>query len=176
MLPMLGTLSIDASSWWWQRINNNNNDLTRLLVTSTLLVFVLSLFTWILLIKISKNKHPPIPSGPLGLPLVGNLLSLEPEVHAYITTLAQTCGSIFTLWLGEKCTLVVTSPAIAREILKDNDVIFANRDVSIAAALSSYDSRDMVWSPYGTEWRILRKVLVREMCYAQTRTTRTIAV
>jgi cytochrome P450 len=163
MLGMLVTLSSNATSWWWQGINNKSNDPGRLLLASSLLVLVLSWFTWILLIKKSNNKHPPLPPGPYGLPLIGSLLSLDWELHVYFTTLARTYGSIFTIWLGRKLTLVVSSPAIAREMLKDNDVVFANHDVTIAGTLSSYGGRDIVWNPYGAEWRMLRKVLVREM-------------
>ncbi|KAI8546482.1 hypothetical protein RHMOL_Rhmol07G0121300 [Rhododendron molle] len=161
MLRRLVTFFSDAPSWWRQHIDND--DPTRLLFTSCLLVSVLWLFTRILSLIISKNKYPPLPPGPRGLPLVGNLLSLEPELHAHFATLSRTYGSIFALRLGKKLTLVVTSAAVAREILKDNDVAFANRDVSVAGALSSYGGRDMVWSPYGPEWRMMRKVLVREM-------------
>ncbi|KAI8546485.1 hypothetical protein RHMOL_Rhmol07G0121600 [Rhododendron molle] len=130
---------------------------------SCLLVFILSLFTWILFIKKSRNIYPPLPPGPRGLPLVGNLLSLDPQLHTYLTTLARTYGPILTLWLGKKLTLVVTSQTLAREILKDHDVIFANRDVPASAAQCTYGYRDVAWSQYGAEWRMLRKVAVREM-------------
>ncbi|XAR70414.1 hypothetical protein NMG60_11027259 [Bertholletia excelsa] len=52
---------------------------------------------------------------------------------------------------------------MAREVLKDNDVAFANRDVPFAAIYLAYGGRDIVWNPHGPEWRMLRKVCVREM-------------
>lgn len=63
---------------------------------------------------------------------------------------------------------MVTSPAVAREILKDHDTIFANRDVPVAGKEAAYGGCDIVWTPYGPEWRMLRKVCVREMLSSAT--------
>ncbi|KAI8001782.1 Cytochrome P450 84A4 [Camellia lanceoleosa] len=57
----------------------------------------------------------------------------------------------------------VSSPAIAREMLKDHDTTFANRDVSVAAKQSAYGGGDVAWSHCGSEWRMLRKLAVRGM-------------
>ncbi|PIA50062.1 hypothetical protein AQUCO_01300652v1, partial [Aquilegia coerulea] len=105
----------------------------------------------------------PLPPGPRGLPFVGNLLSLNPELHTYFANLVQTYGPIYKLQLGGKLGIVVSSPSVAKEILKDHDIIFANRDAPIAGKQVAYHDRDIVWNPYGPEWRMLRKICVREM-------------
>ncbi|KAL3499505.1 hypothetical protein ACH5RR_038598 [Cinchona calisaya] len=114
-------------------------------------------------IKKSNNGQPPLPPGPKPLPLVGNLLSLDPELHIYFTNLSKSYGPILTLWLGKKVGIVISSPTLAREVLKDQDTTFANRDVPAAAREATYGGKDIAWTPYGTEWRMLRKVCVREM-------------
>ncbi|KAK6158025.1 hypothetical protein DH2020_005339 [Rehmannia glutinosa] len=133
-------------------------------LVSTIIILSIS---WILLLLATKNssnkKNPPLPPGPKGLPLVGNLLSLDPDLHTYFTNLAQTYGPIYTLKLGKKTGIVVTSPAVAKQVLKDHDTIFANRDVPVAGKEATYGGSDIVWNPYGPEWRMLRKVCVREM-------------
>ncbi|CAK9171156.1 unnamed protein product [Ilex paraguariensis] len=103
-----------------------------------------------------------------GLPMVGNLLSLDPELHSYFASMARTYGLIHTLRLGSKVSIVVTSPAIAREVLKDHDTIFANRDVPHVITAIEYGGRDIVFTPYGSEWRMLRKVCVRDMLGSST--------
>lgn len=113
--------------------------------------------------KSNKGNNPPLPPGPKPLPLLGNLLSLNPDLHTYFTTLASDYGPIFTLWFGKKVGIVISSPAIAKEVLKDQDTTFANHDVPVAGFESSYGGIDIVWSPYGPEWRMLRKICVREM-------------
>uniref|UniRef100_A0A5B7BIH9 Putative geraniol 8-hydroxylase-like n=1 Tax=Davidia involucrata TaxID=16924 RepID=A0A5B7BIH9_DAVIN len=142
----------DAWSWWWQSSNG----------TIALVVLAISWYSWMFINK-SKKGQSPLPPGPRGLPLVGNLPFLDPELHTYFASLAPTYGPILTLWLGKKVGIVVTSPAVAREVLKDHDTTFANRDVPVAGKEATYGGSDIVWTPYGPEWRMLRKVCVREM-------------
>ncbi|PHT92620.1 hypothetical protein T459_00502 [Capsicum annuum] len=120
---------------------------------------------WFVCFFISNSKKglPPLPPGPKALPLIGNLHSLDPELHTCFASLSQTYGPICTLWLGRKVGIIITSPSLAREVLKDQDTIFANRDMPAAARESSYGGKDIVWTPYGPKWRMLRRVCVREM-------------
>ncbi|XP_054809529.1 flavonoid 3'-monooxygenase CYP75B137-like [Prosopis cineraria] len=122
-------------------------------------IFAVAWYAWIFFTKPSPN----LPPGPPGLPLFGNLLSLDPELHSYFASLSQTYGPLFSLRLGTKSGIVVSSPSIARQVLKDHDVTFANRDVPVAGRLASYGGNDIVWTPYGPEWRMLRKVCVLKM-------------
>ncbi|XP_047271409.1 flavonoid 3'-monooxygenase CYP75B137 isoform X1 [Capsicum annuum] len=115
------------------------------------------------LISNSNKGVPPLPPGPKAFPLIGNLHSLDPELHTYFASLSQTYGPICRLWLGKKIGIIITSPSLAREVLKDQDTLFANRDMPAAARESSYGGKDIVWTPYGPKWRMLRKVCVRDM-------------
>ncbi|XP_073125649.1 flavonoid 3'-monooxygenase CYP75B137-like [Henckelia pumila] len=122
--------------------------------------------TWWLLLSLFKKSNteaPPLPPGPRGLPIVGNLLSLDPELHTYFTDLARTYGPIYSLKLGNRRGIVISSPALAREVLRNQDTVFANRDVPAAGKEATYGGKDIVWNPYGPEWRMLRKVCVVEM-------------
>ncbi|CAH9144423.1 unnamed protein product [Cuscuta epithymum] len=132
---------------------------------SCALIFLGTLLWISIVLKKSRNgKHqPPLPPGPRPLPLLGNLLSLQPELHSYMASMSQVHGPIYTLWLGRKPGIVITSPSIAREVLKDQDSAFANRDVPAAGREATFGGKDIVWSPHGPEWRMLRKICVREM-------------
>ncbi|KAK4486407.1 hypothetical protein RD792_009081 [Penstemon davidsonii] len=127
-----------------------------------ILVVTLLWYTW-LLVKYRKNHKYPLPPGPRGLPIVGNLPFLDPELHSYFSHLAHTYGPILSLKLGTTTSIVITSPALAREILKENDITFANRDILNVVTAMEYGGHDIVFTPYGSEWRMLRKVCVRDM-------------
>ncbi|XP_076922383.1 ferruginol synthase-like, partial [Bidens hawaiensis] len=111
----------------------------------------------------SKGPNPPLPPGPRPLLLLGNLLSLDPELHSYFADVAKTYGPISRLWLGQKLTILITSPALAREVLKVNELTFADRSVSVAGIVGTFDGNDISSAPYGDQWRMLRKIFVRDM-------------
>jgi hypothetical protein len=53
---------------------------------------------------------------------VGSLLSLDPELHVYFARLADRYGPIFSIRLGSKLVVVVTSASLAREVLREQDL------------------------------------------------------
>ncbi|KFK31965.1 hypothetical protein AALP_AA6G182700 [Arabis alpina] len=131
-------------------------------------IFILTAIFSILWYLFKRQPEPPLPPGPRGLPIVGNLPFLDPELHTYFTNLAQKHGPIFKLNLGSKLTVVVNSPSLAREILKDQDINFSNHDVPLTGRAITYGGLDITWLPYGAEWRMLRKVCVLKLLSRKT--------
>ncbi|XP_070040234.1 ent-cassadiene hydroxylase-like [Nicotiana tomentosiformis] len=129
--------------YWPWRLHEANIEQNGIFFSNILGIVALLLFVWIF-IKKSKKGQPPLPPGAKALPLVGNLLSLDPELHAYFASLSQTYGPICRLWLGKKVGIIITSPALAREVLKEQDTIFANGDAPAAAREFSYGGKDIV--------------------------------
>ncbi|CAN1223775.1 Flavonoid 3'-monooxygenase CYP75B137 [Linum grandiflorum] len=127
--------------------------------------FVLSTTLYILIIFRRRRNPtpPPPPPGPRGLPIVGYLPFLTPNLHQLFMQMSLDYGPIFKLSVGRKLLVVVSSPTLAKEILRDHDVTFANRNPSVAARTFSYGGKDIAFSPYGPEWRMLRKVFVQNM-------------
>ncbi|XP_061348261.1 geraniol 8-hydroxylase-like [Gastrolobium bilobum] len=142
---------------FFQNLNLNLKDCIS--TTLVLTFLVISAVTWYFL----KPNTQRLPPGPPGIPFFGNLLSLDPDLHSYFAGLARTHGPIFRLRLGSKLAIVLSSPSTAREVLKDHDTVFANRDVPAAVRAATYGGSDIVWTPYGPEWRMLRKVCVLKM-------------
>ncbi|KAM4085748.1 hypothetical protein ACJW30_10G050500 [Castanea mollissima] len=146
-------------------LSHGNHQLSCSLLTLFIVIFTLSWYAWIYNPnKSHKRTSPhPLPPGPRGVPLFGNLLSLDPELHSYFAGLAQIYGPIYKLRLGSKLGIVVTSPSMARQVLKDQDVTFANRDPTEAGRAATYGGSDIAWTSYGPEWRMLRKVCVLKL-------------
>lgn len=145
-------------AWSWCPENNQLKDVLVTLSILTLLCYLIG--TWAHT-KSARQKSlaPPLPPGPRGLHLVGNLPFLDPMFHTYLSRLAQTYGSIMKLQLGKKTVIVVSSSSVAQEVLKDHDIIFANRDPWAAALAGTYGGRDVAFTPYGPQWRTPKKSL-----------------
>lgn len=67
------------------------------------------------------------------------------------------------LQLGEVSTMIVSSPDVAKEVLKTHDVNFASRPQTISSRIISYDAKDIAFAPYGDYWRHMRKICTLEL-------------
>ncbi|XP_052210913.1 cytochrome P450 71AU50-like [Diospyros lotus] len=158
-------LSRACNQWkWWWEASSERDELARALLTVSL--FILPIF-WILWIASKSRKAgvapPPAPPGPHGMPIVGYLPFLGTNLCRSFTELAEQYGPIFKLWLGKKLCVVVSSPSLAKEVVRDHDAVFANRDPPRTGLAATYGGLDIAWSPYGAYWRATRKLFSREM-------------
>ncbi|XP_047940835.1 premnaspirodiene oxygenase-like [Salvia hispanica] len=138
-----------------------------LITTLTLSAIFFFLFNkW----KISRNsnstKKPP--PGPRKLPIIGNLHQISNPPFRCFRALSNQHGPLMQLKLGETTAVVVSSPDLAKRMLKDLDPSFADRPQSAAADIILYRSSDVVFSQYGDYWRQMRKLCVDELLNAKT--------
>jgi len=106
-------------------------------------------------------KHLP---GPWKLPVIGSLHHLVGFLpHHRLRELAQKHGPLMHLKLGEASTIVVSSPEVAKDVMKTYDAIFAQRPHTIGADIMCYGSSDIVTSPYGGYWKQLRRICSQEL-------------
>ncbi|XP_077215684.1 costunolide synthase-like [Tasmannia lanceolata] len=124
-------------------------------------VLLIAWYVW--MAKKWSKEHFPLPPGPRGLPLVGFLPFLEEELHCQLEKLAKIYGPIMNVRLLNKNVIVVSSPELAREVMRDQDPIFANRDVTVATLAMNYNGADIGWAPNGPHLRLVRRICSREL-------------
>ncbi|CAA7404863.1 unnamed protein product [Spirodela intermedia] len=132
---------------------------------SSLVFFLLS--TFLFLSAACYLRGPPknkeglrLPPSPPRLPLIGNLHQLSALPHRPLRELSRKYGPLMLLHLGQTSTLVVSSVEAAQEVLKTQDLAFANRPFSAAAAALTYGRRNVSFAPYGEHWRRAKKATV----------------
>ncbi|KAH9776452.1 cytochrome P450 71A22 [Citrus sinensis] len=128
----------------------------------SVLLFLLLLFPFLFLrLKHSRNKNKlNLPPSPPRLPIIGNLHQLGTLRHRSLKALSNKYGPLMFLHLGHSPTLVVSSAEITREIIKNHDIVFANRPKNTAGDIIFYASKDIGFSNYGEYWREGRKACV----------------
>ncbi|GER30931.1 cytochrome P450 [Striga asiatica] len=111
--------------------------------------------------KGKNHKLPPSPAR--ALPILGHLHLLKTPIHRTYHRLAQKAGPIFSLRLGRRLAVVVSSSDLVEECFTRNDVVFANRPRLIIGKYIGYNYTTLFGSPYGDHWRNLRRLTTIEV-------------
>ncbi|MCL7038605.1 hypothetical protein MKW94_019551, partial [Papaver nudicaule] len=154
-----------AWAWLWEA-KNQKEELIQAFVTFSIILIAISWYLWVR--KRPADWNSRLPPGPLGLPIVGNIPFIDPELHRYFAILSIKYGPIVKLKLGSKLVIVLGSPELAEVVLKEFDSTFDNRDPTVAAMSFSYGGADMVFAKYGPHWRNVRALCVREIMSKNT--------
>lgn len=120
----------------------------------------------------NKPKHSnkniiPEPSG--SWPLIGHLPLLggkESTVCKKLGAMADKYGPLFSLKLGSRRVLVVSSWEIAKNCLTNNDLTLATRASIAAGKHIGYNNAIFALAPYGEYWRNIRKMVTIELLSA----------
>ncbi|XP_022145898.1 geraniol 8-hydroxylase-like [Momordica charantia] len=99
-----------------------------------------------------------LPPGPRPLPVIGNLLDLGDKPHRSLANLAKSHGPIMTLKLGHVTTVVVSSAAMAKEVLQTHDQFLSCRTVPDSMTTHNHQVLGLPWIPVSPLWRKLRRI------------------
>ncbi|KAL4193279.1 hypothetical protein AMTRI_Chr06g198580 [Amborella trichopoda] len=127
----------------------------------TFLFSVLSLQLFLLWKRSGTKKK--LPPGPIGLPIIGNLHQLGSMPHRSLAHLAEGYGPLMHLRIGQVPTLVVSSSKMAEQVMKAHDLAFCSRPTLLSPKRLTYNCSDIIFAPYGSYWRNVRKICVQEL-------------
>ncbi|XP_022853598.1 isoleucine N-monooxygenase 2-like [Olea europaea var. sylvestris] len=126
-------------------------------VIITLLLAVIIIFKWVI-----HTKRRSLPPGPIGLPIVGCLIQMiinKPTFRWIHNVMDDMHTEIACILLGGVRVISVSSPELAREFLKQQDIIFASRPHCMSGRLSSSGYLSAALSPMGDQWKKMKGVL-----------------
>lgn len=130
----------------------------------SLLYCCAALFSIIVILKLIPRKNHRLPPSPSpGLPFLGHLHLLKPPLHRTFHRFSQAHGPIFSLRLGSRRVVVVSSPNLAEECFTTNDVVFSNRPRVLVDEYIGYNHTTIAGAPYGPHWRSLRRLGASEV-------------
>ncbi|KAL1208321.1 Cytochrome P450 83A1 [Cardamine amara subsp. amara] len=106
-----------------------------------------------------KTKRYKLPPGPSGLPVIGNLHQLESvNPQRFFAGWAKKYGPILSYKIGKRTMVVISSAELAKELLKTQDVNFADRPPHRGQEVISYGRRDMGMCHFTPYYREIRKM------------------
>ncbi|KAA8550579.1 hypothetical protein F0562_002263 [Nyssa sinensis] len=113
--------------------------------------------------KKGKEAEAPEPRG--AWPVIGHLHLLAGQTSAFriLASMAEKHGPIFTIRLGMRRVLVVSSKEAVMECFTKNDRDFLTRPASASSKYMGYDNALFGLGPSGLYWREIRKIVVSEL-------------
>jgi hypothetical protein len=113
------------------------------------------------------SKNPPLSPGPFAWPIIGNVFEMGRQFHSIIADLAKVHGPLMSLRFGTQISIIASSPAAAREILKTHDRILSGRYITHATPLlvkSKLNNFSLGAAPECNDyWRCLRSICKAEL-------------
>ncbi|KAK1412894.1 hypothetical protein QVD17_34482 [Tagetes erecta] len=128
------------------------------------LIFI-TCFIAILFTKLYKSSRVKshLPPAPFRLPIIGHLHLLSPILHQSFHKLSTQHGPLFRFFLGSTPCVVVSSPEVAKEILKTHENAFLDRPHNSLVEYFAYGGESFIFAHYGPYWKFLKKTIMSEL-------------
>lgn len=126
----------------------------------------------LLIYRISRIGQRPkgYPPGPPTLPLIGNLHQMpKTKAHLQFQKWAEEYGPVYSLMLGTKVMIVLSSDQAIKDLLDKRSNIYSSRPEIYLGNIVSGDQR-MLLMEYGDRWRIPRKLVHNSLNIKAART------
>lgn len=132
------------------------------ILSSSYLIFKF-ISSWLFFSKNPTKGAIKLPPGPPKWPIFGNLLQLGQLPHRDLAALCEKYGPLVYLRLGRVDAITTNDPDIIREILRQQDDVFASRPRTLAAEHLAYGCGDVALAPLGPKWKRLRRICMEHL-------------
>lgn len=134
---------------------------------SLILAVAVTVAATLLLWRALRRPSIPLPPSPQALPVVGHFHLLGPLIHHSFSNLSSKYGPLIYLKLGSIPCVVASTPELARELLKTNELKFSARKHSTAIHRLTYDS-SFAFAPYEAYWKFIKRLSQTELVGPRT--------
>ncbi|EGO24745.1 hypothetical protein SERLADRAFT_449501 [Serpula lacrymans var. lacrymans S7.9] len=111
--------------------------------------------------RAARNSRPPLPPGPTPLPIVGNMLTVNPtEPWITYTEWGKAYGDIIYSRLLNQEIIVINSEKVARDLLDHRSGNFSDRPTIVTTEFFGW-SYNTGFMRYGDRWRQHRRLFHR---------------
>ncbi|XP_034674166.1 cytochrome P450 CYP82D47-like isoform X1 [Vitis riparia] len=144
----------------------HSSSLLQYLNVTTIGVLGILFLSYYLLVRRSRaGKRRIAPEAAGAWPIIGHLhlLGGSQLPHVTLGTMADKYGPVFTIRLGVHRALVASSWEMAKECLTTNDQVASSRPELLASKHLGYNYAMFGFSPYGSYWREVRKIISLEL-------------
>ncbi|KAI3681661.1 hypothetical protein L6452_36463 [Arctium lappa] len=105
--------------------------------------------------RVNVNLRPP---GPNVFSFLKSIIKLGNKPHESCAIFAKHYGSLMTLKLGTKTTIVASSPDMVKEFIYTKDRSFSGRPVPDISRVADHYKSSLVLLPTGDKWAKLRRI------------------
>uniref|UniRef100_A0AAZ3RE19 Uncharacterized protein n=1 Tax=Oncorhynchus tshawytscha TaxID=74940 RepID=A0AAZ3RE19_ONCTS len=120
-------------------------------------VVLLWLFILLLFFFIRVRRPKNFPPGPRPLPILGNLLQLDPvNPLKDLEGLKRRYGNVFSLYIGSRPAVVLNGLEVVREALVTRAAEYAGRPTHMMVS-HLFKGKGIVMANYGSSWRDHRR-------------------
>ncbi|KAJ7339738.1 cytochrome P450 [Mycena albidolilacea] len=134
---------------------NLNTCLLSVGVTTIAVLCIFSSFFGASLLDKHGNSIPP---GPRGLPIVGSFPFLTQYPELTLDRWAKRFGDLYSVWLGNQLFVIVSSPAIVKDLIVTNGAVFSSRKEMFIKSQTVFAGRGITATPYNDRWRKHRRI------------------